>query len=1431
MKDFELSQEDLSQLVFKDDLTGLRNRRFMYQYFKKQISWEDKNPPQLSLMMIDVDFFKTINDTYGHLEGDNLLKQLANALTKKLRENDIPIRYAGDEFSVLLPETDKATARQVANAIWQHVSQTKFTPREKGKPITITISLGLATFPEDAQDAESLIDEADKALYHSKNKGKNQVSEAKKLDEEAVAAHDLLKTIPCPDFVGRDEMIAELKKLVAKTKDHENIFVFLEGEVGVGKTRTLKKLEEKSEAETFAAFILCNEINRQSPYHSIIAPLKKIISSEKDAFTEILPKIEAGQLIELKRVFPDLTGEPKETTLDKSSKENRKVLFEGLISLLVAVSEIKPILFLFDEFQNIDDGSLEIITCLNESDEGRVLTCGAFRSSYLDTLSARHPGLEKFLGEIAGTPNFSHQVLVVFDQTLTNKLIDTILPNREAPAGFEQKMHEVTQGNALFIEEVIKNFILRKKMHLKNKKWVFDEIKPEEWPKNLDEVIMDNLVRLDQPTAKIVSEAAVMGRQMDLDVIKEVTQTNEGEALEILDKARDARLIKESDSLKTDNFTFVNQRIQEVAYKSIDEEKRREIHEQIGQAEETVHKDQLDDDLNALAYHFSKSGNEEKAAEYGERLTEVSGSIFRHEEATEYFQHGRMIVRSKIKEALQPLPETFNPTLREVFRGITTAAKNMKLYPQGSQLITNAFKTLMKSINNIFKQENKFTISEAKNILHVNTIAVESTTFGTSVNELRVLLKDHYIKSCTIQRGITEKEIERFLKNLDNSQEKGFSESGYWNKFLEEKQIENIGIAQRAFVVTQTKISSRLSDVDKEKLAADELTIQVIKDLLRYFCGAVENIKLYPSGSQLTTNAVDQVYDLVNELFKKVNIINFSEVEDILLINSTHINPKIFGTAVNTMTQFIKNYGFKSFTIMKSVNRTELERFLTILSNPPKGGKIPLEEWDNLIRGSGINNIIVGQLVYKSADGKRGTGRAGTGPGPAGGPGGGTGTPGSGGPAGVGTSGAPQRGPTGPSDKVLQLKIDRFIKDKPEGLINPDFPQIIQKLESTGQSDIQGQLLTKFAENLQDKRPEIRSKAGSFYLDLLNRTPNQLKKTIVTRTTPALLNILRQEKEGLAYDGLLEIANEHLAINLENSDLKSLKNLIWALGKDRQKDTSFTPELKVKAQQSLKKIMDHPSFPKIIGGLKSNDPTVQQIIVQIFAGFGAMVTPLIIKLIKESEALHLREAGASLINGYGNAAKALLMNDLTQITDPKQLKRIIGVIEIINPPELNEFLFEYSGHADSKIRTEAITTIGRLEQEKAVLILTELLGHKKAAVVSLAITTAGELGYAEVVPGIIELLEKTRNKKFLKECCASLGKIGDVRAIPALANILRRKKFLGLFGGYADEIRGTATWALGHFNDASSRQYLEEALNDKSPVVRSAAKLGLKNSR
>ncbi|MEK7450105.1 MAG: diguanylate cyclase [Planctomycetota bacterium] len=466
MVEFKYSKDDLAQLVFKDELTDLHNRRFMYRYLDQNIPGSGRTQSPFSLLMIDVDSFKDINDSFGHLEGDHMLKELSLVLAKNLRPTDIPVRYAGDEFSILLPETDKTNASRVAESIRQAVASTKFFRREKGQPISITISIGVATFPDDARNRETLIDEADKALYNSKNKGKNCVSEAGKLDEGVIAEYNLLSTLPCPAFIGREEVLNDLMKSLEAVKNGENAFVFLEGEVGVGKTSILKELEHRNENDFLAFFTVLVETDRLQPYKPIIALLKKTISSEKNIFDTAALKIKPEYRPELKTIFPELSSD----IAGESGKENRKLLFEGMVSLLTAVSEIKPIIILLDEIQNIDEGSMEIITCLSESDSGRVLTAAALRSSYLDILSTHHPRLEKFLSEIAGTPNFSHQPLVPFNQTLTNNLLDYILPNRGPLPAFERKIYELTRGNPLFIEEIVKNFILRKKISIKDKK-------------------------------------------------------------------------------------------------------------------------------------------------------------------------------------------------------------------------------------------------------------------------------------------------------------------------------------------------------------------------------------------------------------------------------------------------------------------------------------------------------------------------------------------------------------------------------------------------------------------------------------------------------------------------------------------------------------------------------------------------------------------------------------------------------------------------------------------------------------------------------------------------------------------------------------------------------------------------------------------------
>jgi len=128
------------------------------------------------VIMLDVDGFKTYNDTYGHPQGDVLLKQLADVLAANVRDVDIVGRYGGEEFIIVLPETGKDSAFQTAERLRNAVACCIFpgTPGEDGTTVRKTISLGVATFPIDADDAHALVSKADQALYRAKHAGRNR---------------------------------------------------------------------------------------------------------------------------------------------------------------------------------------------------------------------------------------------------------------------------------------------------------------------------------------------------------------------------------------------------------------------------------------------------------------------------------------------------------------------------------------------------------------------------------------------------------------------------------------------------------------------------------------------------------------------------------------------------------------------------------------------------------------------------------------------------------------------------------------------------------------------------------------------------------------------------------------------------------------------------------------------------------------------------------------------------------------------------------------------------------------------------------------------------------------------------------------------------------------------------------------------------------
>lgn len=162
----------LTDLALTDELTRIANRRSFVASVQSEISRCERLDSKVALLLLDIDYFKSVNDSYGHQAGDDVLQQVALRISSILREYDIFGRIGGEEFGVFLAETDRETALQVAERLRRLIAIEPFVIA--GRPLTITISIGVAT--GEGQSFESLYGEADTALYKAKSAGRNQVA-------------------------------------------------------------------------------------------------------------------------------------------------------------------------------------------------------------------------------------------------------------------------------------------------------------------------------------------------------------------------------------------------------------------------------------------------------------------------------------------------------------------------------------------------------------------------------------------------------------------------------------------------------------------------------------------------------------------------------------------------------------------------------------------------------------------------------------------------------------------------------------------------------------------------------------------------------------------------------------------------------------------------------------------------------------------------------------------------------------------------------------------------------------------------------------------------------------------------------------------------------------------------------------------------------
>jgi diguanylate cyclase (GGDEF)-like protein len=180
-RELQIANEMLHTLSLTDALTGLMNRRALEDSLERELARCIRSRAQLCLLMFDVDHFKSFNDSFGHVQGDEALRRISDLLRKWTRKGDLVARYGGEEFLTILPDTGPAEAIQIAQRLCEGVAEAPWEHRP------ITASIGVATLDGRKLSATDFLNEADQALYAAKRRGRNQVCAAQRSAENTIS--------------------------------------------------------------------------------------------------------------------------------------------------------------------------------------------------------------------------------------------------------------------------------------------------------------------------------------------------------------------------------------------------------------------------------------------------------------------------------------------------------------------------------------------------------------------------------------------------------------------------------------------------------------------------------------------------------------------------------------------------------------------------------------------------------------------------------------------------------------------------------------------------------------------------------------------------------------------------------------------------------------------------------------------------------------------------------------------------------------------------------------------------------------------------------------------------------------------------------------------------------------------------------------------
>ena len=1401
----QYSGKDPSRLIFEDELTNIYNRRFLSHFFDSKVSWNDMDTSPMSLIMVDIDHFKEVNDAYGHQVGNQALIWVADLLKKAGDDQGMPIRYGGDEFMLLLPHCSKKCGFRIANRLHKLVHEKPFQrQRDKDSPL-ITLSIGVATATEDAVNSKSLIQKADVALYLAKKIGRDCVVNASEVVQEDVFARTAINHLTDIKLVGRSEQFSLVNKALTKFTNKQNQFLIIEGAAGIGKTEFVETIHRNlTHFNIFQARAKGDTLEMFRPYYLISKMLIDILNQQKNYGTKIIQSLRPKQTAYLGKILPQLdTG----ATLPKDINETtlRKGIFDALFHLINTMVGKRSIVFLIDDLHFADEASLLVLNHLMLQKKFPIFICGTAAIGQKPKDNDSQDALINFCSQYQLQLDIQKINLSPLSESEIGKHILGVFPKARLPKSVVKEITSVSQGNPLFLNAILRKLVSDQRITLAGQQWVVNPIEAGYLPRSLEEIIAQKITTLDEEDRQILDQVSALGEYVSLSMLTGSCEKNEARILEFIDHAVELGLLSTDFELNDDTVRFGGKQIQEVSYKNIAQGRKQKLHEHIGNYQESLFQQKILPSAAPLVYHFNRSTDHEKADHYEQLQTSANNQSFNPSEAASY-------TVNKSDEGLSaytPLdPDDFR-NIPGVMRNLMVAARNIGLYPAGSKSIVNIVQQLKSSIDQILSKNESLSIDLVRQSILINGQKIDMADIKLVADSFVQSLKRLDLKGIAIHQGVDERELELMLQVFAKGTQEMFDEH-HWEQFSSENKLVNIELKQIRYAM---KVETQSGSMVAEAATDDNGSLQIaggetgsagalspqatslIRDFLRSFTAVVKVVKLYPLKSKTVSSILDKLMQTLERFFNSQNALSLTRASDTLLVNGQRLDlsefPDFKGLTTNFL-KFLNEIGLTSLTFQKNISKSQLETFMEALLDVPGAGA-DCNYFKEFAKTHGLSDILFDKNLYETRVGQRTAVKA------------------DGSIVVEQSTEVQKRQPEKPIPAEL---YDNFLARLPEQL---------DELFLEGEAAKIEKLIALLFLGYQDRELTVRNKVILVCQNLMTQLTIAYQHDFVKVLVSPLLAELAKEKEAKTISIMASLLNssvraliQYVEYPLASKVLTNLQNRYRKLKKIKDSNAQILA-------YSLDLQLDPITQRLLVEDLKSGQPDRQRNAAQLLQSLSPKASAgLLLNIIKEEQDYRARQMAANLLQKQGLPAVKRLKGLLVLEISAEERMRILDIIDILTTDCKNELFFAL-GDEDSKVREAAYRLTERLNDEQVVEWLLEFARSQQSILAVGAIKCLGKLSSSQVEKELITLLNSSKDESVLVACCRALGQIARPGSIEALSKAMETKRFLFFHKGNSAQVRATAAFALTQISDPKATHHLTQLVNDRDPRIRQIA--------